>query len=132
MSVIENAINKLRVSRAGGAAPRAPQGVRRNRHLRRGCPTARPAAAEGNAAAPIRTPRHQSGCVTHRGAPATCPQERELAQQFRQIKRPLIKQRIGRGVVPLPEGESGHGREPQVPGEGKTFTSLNLGPQHAA
>jgi exopolysaccharide/PEP-CTERM locus tyrosine autokinase len=52
-------------------------------------------------------------------------QERELAQQFRQIKRPLINNALGRGVEALPEGNLVMVAS-AVPGEGKTFTSLNL------
>jgi protein-tyrosine kinase len=52
-------------------------------------------------------------------------QERELAHQFRRIKRPLINNALGRGVAPI-----AHGNviviTSAVPGEGKTFTSLNL------
>lgn len=52
-------------------------------------------------------------------------QERVLADQFRQIKRPLIVNAIGRGGEQLPRGQfimMGSA----MPGEGKTFTSLNL------
>ena len=52
-------------------------------------------------------------------------QEREIAQQFRHIKRPLINNALGRGVERLPEGNLVMVAS-AVPGEGKTFTSLNL------
>jgi len=123
MSVIENAINKLRASRAGGAAAA--------RHKEYDAATSGGGAADG-ARSPRRgtlgrlpAPRHQSGCVTRRGAPAAFHQERELAQQFRQIKRPLINNALGRGVAPLPQGNLVMVAS-AVPGEGKTFTSLNL------
>lgn len=52
-------------------------------------------------------------------------QARQLAQQYRQIKRPLLVNATGRGGPKLP---SGHliMMASAVPGEGKTFTSLNL------
>ena len=52
-------------------------------------------------------------------------QERELAQQYRQIKRPLINNAIGRGGPLCPHGNLLMVAS-AVPGEGKTFTVLNL------
>lgn len=52
-------------------------------------------------------------------------QERQLAGEYRQIKRPLIANALGRGVPKLH-----HGHRIMVasamPGDGKTFTSINL------
>jgi exopolysaccharide/PEP-CTERM locus tyrosine autokinase len=51
--------------------------------------------------------------------------ERRIAAEFRQIKRPLVSAARGRGMPVLP-----HGRiivvASALPGEGKTFTSINL------
>jgi exopolysaccharide/PEP-CTERM locus tyrosine autokinase len=53
-------------------------------------------------------------------------QERGLSDQYRQIKRPLIANAIGRGgVEKLPRGQLILVAS-AMPGEGKTFTSLNL------
>ena len=52
-------------------------------------------------------------------------QERALGQQYRQIKRPLISGAIGRGASRLPNGHVIL-LASAVPGEGKTFTSINL------
>jgi exopolysaccharide/PEP-CTERM locus tyrosine autokinase len=52
-------------------------------------------------------------------------QERELAQQYRQIKRPLINLALGRGAARVPNGNLIM-LASAVPGEGKTFMSLNL------
>jgi exopolysaccharide/PEP-CTERM locus tyrosine autokinase len=52
-------------------------------------------------------------------------QERELAQQYRQIKRPVINLALGRGVARIPNGNLIM-LASAVPGEGKTFMSLNL------
>lgn len=51
--------------------------------------------------------------------------EPALAQQYRQIKRPLIANAMGRGVEKLPMGQLIQVAS-AMPGEGKTFTSLNL------
>ncbi|MFO1395091.1 MAG: AAA family ATPase [Steroidobacteraceae bacterium] len=52
-------------------------------------------------------------------------QEREIAEQFRHIKRPLLARAFGRGTAPVE-----YGRVIMVtsalPGEGKTFCALNL------
>ncbi len=52
-------------------------------------------------------------------------QERAIADQYRQIKRPLIANAIGRGVPKLPNAHLIMTAS-ALPGEGKTFTSINL------
>jgi protein-tyrosine kinase len=53
-------------------------------------------------------------------------QERALADQYRQIKRPLIGNALGGGgIAKLPHGQLIM-LASAVPGEGKTFTSINL------
>lgn len=52
-------------------------------------------------------------------------QERQFQQQFRQIKRPLIASAIGRGGTKLPNGHL-IVMASAMPGEGKTFTAVNL------
>jgi exopolysaccharide/PEP-CTERM locus tyrosine autokinase len=52
-------------------------------------------------------------------------QEHEIAQQYRRIKRPLINNALGRGVAQLASGNIIMITS-AVPGEGKTFMSLNL------
>jgi protein-tyrosine kinase len=51
--------------------------------------------------------------------------EREIALQYRQIKRPLIDAAIGRGAERSPNAHLVMVSS-AMPGEGKTFTSLNL------
>ncbi len=51
--------------------------------------------------------------------------EREIAQQYRQIKRPLIDAATGRGAERLPNAHLVMVSS-AMPGEGKTFTSVNL------
>lgn len=52
-------------------------------------------------------------------------QERALADQYRQIKRPLIANALGTGVPKLAQGRLIM-MASAMPGEGKTFTSINL------
>jgi protein-tyrosine kinase len=124
MSVIENAIKRLQAARAGGAA--IAHGTHGTAATSGGAARRRELAAEGNAAAaPARTIVINQDALRIAGLLPPTHQERELAQQFRQIKRPLINNALGRGVVPLPHGNLIMVAS-AVPGEGKTFTSLNL------
>src|SRR5215475_12492513 len=52
-------------------------------------------------------------------------QERQIASQYRNIKRPLIAAAMGRGQEPLPSGRLLMVAS-ALPGEGKTFTAINL------
>lgn len=52
-------------------------------------------------------------------------QVRQIANQYRQIKRPLIANAFGRGKPRLPNGQLIMVAS-AMPGEGKTFTSINL------
>lgn len=52
-------------------------------------------------------------------------QQRELADQYRHIKRPLVGAAIGRGAPKVPRGQLIM-MASAMPGEGKTFTSINL------
>jgi protein-tyrosine kinase len=111
MSVIENAIKRLR-----GGAP-APvlgnyDGARRREY-------------DADATTPTRIIPINQDALRAAGLLPPPHQERELAQQFRQIKRPLINQALGRGVEALPHGNLVMVAS-AVPGEGKTFMSLNL------
>jgi protein-tyrosine kinase len=124
MSVIENAIKRLQASRAGAAAI-----ARDKEHAAAatsgGAARRREVAPEGNAAAPTRTIVIDQEALRIAGLLPPSHQEREIAQQFRQIKRPLINNALGRGVVPVPQGNLIMVAS-AMPGEGKTFTSLNL------
>jgi len=52
-------------------------------------------------------------------------QEREIASQYRHIKRPLIAAAMGKGQEPVPNGRLVMVAS-ALGGEGKTFTSINL------
>jgi len=113
MSVIENAIKRLQASRTT-TAPVRERGAAARRLEPAGAPSA------GTRVIPI-----DLDVLRAAGLLPPAHQERELAQQFRQIKRPLINNALGRGVEALPEGNLVMVAS-AVPGEGKTFTSLNL------
>lgn len=119
MSVIENAIKRLQASRAGAALARGTAGTAG------GAARRRELAAEGDAAAPAHTIVINQDVLRIAGLLPPSHQERELAQQFRRIKRPLINNALGRGVARLAHGNLIMVAS-AVPGEGKTFTSLNL------
>ena len=123
MSVIENAIKRLQASRAGAAAlARGTAGTSGSG----GAARRRELAAEGNAAAAsTRTIVINQDALRIAGLLPPSHQERELARQFRHIKRPLINSALGRGVERVPQGNLIMVAS-AVPGEGKTFTSLNL------
>lgn len=52
-------------------------------------------------------------------------QERQIASQYRQIKRPLLAAAMGKGQQPVPNGRLVMVAS-ALPGEGKTFTAINL------
>lgn len=121
MSLVERALKKIQESRAAqGPEPAQP---------RVGAPRVDPPAP-----APVvrREPRDPSR-ILHIDrlalqAAAILPppsQERLLADQYRQIKRPLIAGAFGRGGQALPDGRLLMVAS-ALPGEGKTFTTINL------
>ena len=118
MSVIENAIKRLQASRSGdaGAAHATTSAA---------APSAPRPRNDADAPLPTRTISINQDALRAAGMLPPAHQERELAQQYRQIKRPLINLALGRGVSRLPHGNLIM-LASAVPGEGKTFTSLNL------
>ncbi|HEV7985023.1 MAG TPA: hypothetical protein VGP20_02580 [Steroidobacteraceae bacterium] len=117
MSVIENAIKRLQAAR-GSAAPAHEGGFDAAAAPRR-------RETEPEVIAPARTIPINQDALRAAGLLPPPHQERELAQQYRQIKRPLINRALGRGVEALPQGNLIMVAS-AVPGEGKTFMSLNL------
>jgi exopolysaccharide/PEP-CTERM locus tyrosine autokinase len=130
MSMIEKALEKMQAqARQGGARP-GP-----------GAPKA--AASPAPFAGPMGT-KPRADTVTVRPAPArgrileinqvalrtagVFPPEhqaRSIAREYRQIKRPLIANMLGRGVPAVPNGNLLMVTS-ALAGEGKTFTSINL------
>jgi exopolysaccharide/PEP-CTERM locus tyrosine autokinase len=123
MSVIENTLKRLQGQRPGhtpsagsdnkGYGTVAAAGAAR----RRESPTA--------GAAPERAVSFDLNALRAAGMLPPVHQEHEIAQQYRRIKRPLINNALGRGVAQLASGNVLMITS-AVPGEGKTFVSLNL------
>ncbi|MEO8062849.1 MAG: XrtA-associated tyrosine autokinase [Pseudomonadota bacterium] len=127
MSLVETALKKLQSAQAGKAADAA--GTARTPTLPDRAPTAaaKPLPAptvlrKVSQHAPITVDRESLRAA---GFLAPLDQERQIADQFRQIKRPLIANAGGRGAKKI---QSGHliMTASALPNEGKTFTSINL------
>lgn len=126
MSLVEQALKKIQASRSANPPAAA----------------ARPAAGPSQAAKPtsaefVRAPEHSEpervkpvvkmnfDALRRAGILPPMEQERQLAGEYRQIKRPLISSALGRG---MPKLANGHliMLASALPGDGKTFTSINL------
>jgi protein-tyrosine kinase len=121
MSLVERALKKLQQGAAQGKLPGAP-----------GTGLANVGAAPAPAAPVLRRvlPKHAPVSVDRaalRTAGLAAPeyQDRQLADQYRQIKRPLIANATGRGAKKIANGQLIMVAS-ALPGEGKTFTSINL------
>lgn len=133
MSLVEKALNKLKSSTPAPATtpePRPSVRIGRVVDVERpkmdAAPLPEPRAALGNG---LRTVRIDIAALRENGFLPPEQHERELAHQFRTIKRPLIRHAFpsdttGFGLT------SSTGRSIMVssalPGEGKTFTAVNL------
>ena len=123
MSVIENTLKRLQGQRPAGSPAAETDG--------KGYGTVAAAGAARRREAPAETVIGERGLAIDQNAlraagmlpPAH--QEHEIAQQYRRIKRPLINNALGRGVARLAGGNLIMITS-AVPGEGKTFMSLNL------
>jgi protein-tyrosine kinase len=134
MSLVERALKKIQESRAQVPPAHAPQPSLNTVPMQVARPTPAPVAhaAPVVSAVPTLEPARPTRIVhidrdALRQAELLPPasQERQLAGEYRQIKRPLIANALGRGVPKLP---SGHRImiASAMPGDGKTFTSINL------
>lgn len=139
MSLVERALKKIQESR--GAVP--PPLVRPTAHTAAAVayapvddtvdivPRAAQPAKESPSRGPIEPPRPTRVVrINHtalRAAQILPPQdkERQLAEEYRHIKRPLIASALGRGDQQL---HNGHliMMASALPSDGKTFTSINL------
>ena len=124
MSVIENTLKRLQGQRGGSAAP--PAGADGKGY---GTVMAAGAARRRASPAELAMPEHavtiDHNALRAAGMLPPVHQEHEIAQQYRRIKRPLINNALGRGVAQLASGNLIM-ISSAVPGEGKTFMSLNL------
>jgi exopolysaccharide/PEP-CTERM locus tyrosine autokinase len=140
MSLVERALKKIQESRAQ-AAPIAPVHTAAPAHTIPLQPSASRSAAvppvhaaQGPRVAvipaaepprPTRIVRVDRAALRHAELLPPLNQERQLAGEYRQIKRPLIANALGRGVPRLANGHRIMIAS-AMPGEGKTFTSINL------
>jgi exopolysaccharide/PEP-CTERM locus tyrosine autokinase len=141
MSLVERALKKIQESRglaqpggaaqvlaAGSPSPTIPMQVQRGAASQ---PQPSLATARVSAIPTLEPPRPTRVVRIDRDAlrqaellpPAS--QERQLAGEYRQIKRPLIANALGRGVPKIPNGHRIMVAS-AMPGDGKTFTSINL------
>ncbi|HUN25881.1 MAG TPA: AAA family ATPase [Steroidobacteraceae bacterium] len=119
MSLVEKALRKLQQSAAHAGA--LPSAVTRGSAVpARPLEVAQPASPHGDAAIVVDFALlRAAGLLPPEG------EEPRLAQQYRRIKRPLIAAAMGRGGARLPNGHLILVAS-AMPGEGKTFTALNL------
>jgi protein-tyrosine kinase len=127
MSLVELALKKMQEAARGGSPARDLRDARQREpvigevHERTG-----PRSAEGG-------PRFNTDKIVKVDPRALCAaglfapehQQRELTDQYRQVKRPLIAGAIGRGSPRLERGQAIM-MASAMPGEGKTFTAINL------
>lgn len=114
MSLVEEALKKIRESRATVAAAPAPASA-----------SVTPLTAVPEPP-PRRALRHMSIDRDRLRAMGYLPpdaQQRQLADQYRQIKRPLLNRAFGESRIPNGQAIL---VTSSVPAEGKTFTSVNL------
>lgn len=122
MSLVEQALKKLQETRraVGGEPNReAPLGV-----IREVAATS-PAASPGGRVASQRVVQLDRAALVRAGFLPPDHKQRQIADQFRHVKRPLLAAALGRGVEPLHNGRMIM-LASSLPGEGKTFVSVNL------
>ncbi|MGQ0384055.1 MAG: AAA family ATPase [Gammaproteobacteria bacterium] len=133
MSLVEKALTKLK---ATSPSPATGTAERSQVRIGRVVDVERPAAAHLSMPQPkqtigngVRTIRIQYEALRTSGLLPPADHERELAHQFRTIKRPLIHHAFPPDALSAGQAPSA-GRSIMVssalPGEGKTFTSINL------
>jgi protein-tyrosine kinase len=129
MSLVERALKKIQESRAA-VPPRVEVPVAAPVHAPSAhAPKAERSVAIARTAPELRNPPRtvhidRAALRTETILPPE-HQERQLADQYRQIKRPIIANALGRGESQVPGGHLIMIAS-ALPGEGKTFTSINL------
>lgn len=121
MSLVEQALKKLQQTRrSAGDAPRRdpPLGVIREVAVA-GAP------GESTHAGPRRIVHLDRAALVRAGFLPPDHKQRQIADQFRHAKRPLLANALGRGVEPLANGRMIMVAS-SLPAEGKTFVSVNL------
>ena len=124
MSVIENTLKRLQGQRPPASTPLAEADGKGYGSVAAAGAARRRESPAGLATPELAVPIDQNA-LRAAGMLPPAHQEHEIAQQYRRIKRPLINNALGRGVAPLARGNLIMITS-AVPGEGKTFMSLNL------
>jgi exopolysaccharide/PEP-CTERM locus tyrosine autokinase len=124
MSLVEKALEKMRESgrRAEAVPSRAATQAVYGQIVSTGATRVGPA---GSPPVPERIIDVDQDALRASGLLPPQHQARQLAEQYRQIKRPLIANAIGRGTARVPNAHLIM-MASAMPGEGKTFTSINL------
>jgi protein-tyrosine kinase len=124
MSIVERAIKKLQVTNPASIAPaRRTEGVATADIT---VPNREPAELGKRPVSPARPAMHiDRNALRAAGLLPPESQVRMLAGQYRQIKRPLIAAAFGRGIEKVDKGQFIMVAS-ALPGEGKTFTCVNL------
>ena len=128
MSIVERAIRKLQQSHEVATAARATGDTSSSATAEAAPVGERGESARGLAAPLVKPARSVSidvGLLRQRRLLPPPDEERELAAQYRHIKRPLIAKGIGRGRQRVDRGNSIMITS-ALPAEGKSFTSMNL------
>ena len=128
MSIVERAIRKLQQSHEATVAATRPARQAGAAPLATPANTGADAAVTEPPAQPATPSRtiHVDVALLRRQRLIPPPEEeRDMAAQYRHIKRPLISKGIGRGRERVPRGNSIMITS-ALPGEGKTFTTVNL------
>ena len=125
MSIVERALKKLQEQRGAPAVGQASSTAPAKTVFGQVVTVSLPATPASPPAPPRRTLLIDQAALraVHQLPPED--QERQMGEQYRRIKRPLIASATGRGGPLLP---SGHliMMASAVPGEGKTFSAINL------
>lgn len=122
MSLVEQALKKLQETRravAGDPRRELPLGVIRE------VADAAAALADGKSQGPRKVVHLDRVALVRAGFLPPDHKQRQIADQFRHVKRPLLAAALGRGVEPLPNGRMIM-LASSLPAEGKTFVSVNL------
>jgi len=135
MSLVETAIKKMRDAARGAGDPATPPaGAPRTAHGPTVVGEVLERTGSHRALPPVDpTHRYNPDKVVHIDQNALCAagllapehQMRELTDQYRQVKRPLIAAAIGRGAQKIERGQAIM-MASAMAGEGKTFTAINL------
>lgn len=124
MSIVERALKKMQ---GADVAPRPANQVfgKVIETPRQGVAVAPLPASPPVPAAPSRSVSINQAALRAAGLLPPEHQERQIANQYRRIKRPLLASALGRGQPRMPNGQLIMVASSR-PGEGKTFTSINL------